>query len=332
MLLGSWGCLIDAIAVILRFFLTNSERLWPLYTLFIIAGWTIYAPAQLLVLYSRLHLVNQGRRLQRWVLTMIVIVSSLMIIPTWVLDWQAYNPYNKHLSALYSPREAIVDRCTQLGYTFAESILSGVYIWSLAKLLNLKSNVRQRRVMIDLIYVNVVAICLDILTVVLVFLNLTGISHPIQTFSYILKLKLEFLVLNQLMAVAARGMQKESFAERRYHHPSISNANDSSAANSNASKQGPKSLQDSPNAASVKELVIPQPTMSKAQAPPKRSGSHEDNQSKTWPAKMKFNKRASKGNHDDPEQSDDEEVGIHMWENKGHLVMDIPWFRKDGQV
>ena len=41
-----------------------------------------------------------------------------------------------------------------------------------------------------------------------------------QTFSYALKLKLEFVVLNQLMAVAARGKRKENFEERRYHHGS----------------------------------------------------------------------------------------------------------------
>ena len=212
MILGTWGCLVNAIAVVLKWFLPNSEHIWPLYTLFIIAGWTIYAPAQLMVLYSRLHLVNQNRKLQRWVLILIISVSIIMIFPSWVLDWQAFNPYNKHLSALYSPREAIIDRCTQLGYTFIETIVSGIYIFSLAKLLNLKSRVRQRRVMMDLIYVNIIAVSLDVLTVVLVFLNQLGISHPVQTFSYIVKLKLEFIVLNQLMAVAARGLRKEGFA------------------------------------------------------------------------------------------------------------------------
>lgn len=41
-----------------------------------------------------------------------------------------------------------------------------------------------------------------------------------QTFSYAVKMKIEFVVLNQLMAVAARGVQRENFAERRYHHGS----------------------------------------------------------------------------------------------------------------
>lgn len=78
---------------------------------------------------------------------------------------------------------------------------------------------RQRRVMLDLTYVNVLAIALDILNIILVYVNRVGISHPIQTFSYTLKLRLEFIVLNQLMAVAARGLHRETFEEKRYFHP-----------------------------------------------------------------------------------------------------------------
>lgn len=37
-------------------------------------------------------------------------------------------------------------------------------------------------------------------------------------------MKIEFAVLNQLMAVAARGLQKENFEERRYHHGSAADA------------------------------------------------------------------------------------------------------------
>ena len=78
--------------------------------------------------------------------------------------------------------------------------------------------------MLDLIYVNVIIVLFDILVVILLYLNQVGISHPVQTFSYALKLKLEFVVLNQLMAVAARGLRKESFEERRYHHSSAHDA------------------------------------------------------------------------------------------------------------
>ena len=331
MLLGTWGCLIDAIAVVLKWFLLNSEHIWPLYTLFVIAGWTIYAPAQLLVLYSRLHLVNQSRRLQRCVLILIISASITMIIPSWVLDWQAFNPYNSHISALYSPREAIIDRCTQLGYTFIETIVSGIYIFSLTKLLTLKSSVRQRRVMMDLIYINVIAISLDILTVVLVFLNQLGISHPVQTFSYIVKLKLEFIVLNQLMAVAARGLRKESFAERRYHQGPLANGKDSSGTTSGLPIEvpDPESL-DAQSCGSAAEIELPSPTLSRAHRGAnglRSTTSRGSADGGKLPTKAKVKKRSRNGNNDDIGEDTDEEIGVHMWEKHGKLVMKVPWFK-----
>ncbi len=56
--------------------------------------------------------------------------------------------------------------------------------------------------MLDLIYVDVMAVALDFLEMIFVSLNINGLSHPIQTVSYVLKFRLEFVVLNQLVAVA----------------------------------------------------------------------------------------------------------------------------------
>lgn len=223
MKLGTLACAVDALGVILKYLVPNSRHIWGLYTFLLLSGWSVYAPAQLLVLYSRLHLVNESFKLQRWVLIMITSTVFLIIIPTWVVVWPAYDPDPK-ISSLWSPRDAIVERYNQMGYTLVELILSGIYVWSLLGLLDLKSSVRQRRVMLDLIYVNIIIVFFDVLVVILLYLNQVGISHPIQTFSYALKLKLEFVVLNQLMAVAARGLQRESFEERRYHHSSVHDA------------------------------------------------------------------------------------------------------------
>ena len=113
-----------------------------------------------------------------------------------------------------------MERYSQLAYTLIETIISCLYIWSLLKLLRLKATVRQRRVMWDLIFVNALCIALDTITIVLVYVNQPQLDHPAQVFSYILKFRLEFVVLNQLMAVAARGIHCETVAEKRYHHNS----------------------------------------------------------------------------------------------------------------
>ncbi|MCJ1458187.1 hypothetical protein MMC28_008558 [Mycoblastus sanguinarius] len=218
MVLGTWGVLFDAVGVILKYFmLPQSLHLWPLYTLFIFGGWVIYAPAELLVLYSRLHLVCQSRKTQRWVLVLIISSAVTLIVPTGVFMWPAEDP---KYSSLWSPRKAYMDRVNQTGFSLVEFSITGIYIRSLVEQLRFKTSIRQRRVMLDLIYVNIIAICLDVLSIALIFCNRLGLSHPIQPFSYIVKLKLEFVVLNQLMAVAARGLQKDNFAERRYYHPS----------------------------------------------------------------------------------------------------------------
>lgn len=171
MLIGTWGCAGDAIGIVLKYFLPNSisgsSHVWPVSLLCLLGGWSFYAPAQLLVLHSRLHLVNRSRELQRWILIMIILVVLATIGPSWIVDWPAFD-IAPAKSSLWSPREAIVDRYTQLGYTSAECAISGVYVLSLIRLLDLKSSVRQRRVMLDLIYVNFIAVCLDIIAVCLV--------------------------------------------------------------------------------------------------------------------------------------------------------------------
>ena len=87
--------------------------------------------------------------------------------------------------------------------------------------------------MTDLVYVNVVVIAFDIISVGLVYTNQTGIAFPIQSCSYIFKLRLEFVVLNQLMDLAARGMRRDTFKRNRYYLPANqenrpSHGNDSS--------------------------------------------------------------------------------------------------------
>lgn len=99
----------------------------------------------------------------------------------------------------------------------------------MARLLKLKSNVRQRRVMADLLCVNVMAIAFDIILVTLIYSNHVGIRFPFQNFSYILKLRLEFAVLNQLMDLAARGMRRGNLGENRYYRtgtPKITSSHD----------------------------------------------------------------------------------------------------------
>ena len=220
LVIGTWACALSTIGNVLKNLTPQyGPKIWPFWTVLINGGWSLYATAECIVLYSRLHLVNRSHKVQRRILWFSIIGSFVLILPNWVFMFPAYDVNSTKVSSTWSPRQAIIDRTSQLGFTIIESTISAIYIWSLAKLLRAKSTVRQRVVMRDLIRVNVIVIAFDLVITILIFLNETNLSFSVQDFTYALKFKLEFVVLNQLMAVAAKGLRKDSFAERRYNYP-----------------------------------------------------------------------------------------------------------------
>ena len=368
MQIGSVACAVDAVGMIPKYLVANPNRVYALYTLLMTVGWATYTVGQLVVLYSRLHLICQSRTVQRSVFYTIVIVSPLLIVADWTVTWPAYNPDPK-ITDRWSAAQAIVERISQLGFSLLEASINVIYALSLIRLLRLKSNVRQRRVMVDLIYVNALASAFDILNIILVYVNRTDVSHPIQTFSYALKLRLEFVVLNQLMAVAARGLNRETFAEKRYHNlPSLSH-------NGSIPNQGFKPPEidvigsielhskDSPNTRdSSVQISTPSPTVSK----PSSGSKHEPHDTLQNPSNISTRKHSTRypllpslrtflarnpparqdsETHDIfpakaqqkekkkkqrlfSNEEEEEEIGLHMWENH-HPVLEIPWFRTD---
>ena len=222
LIFATWGTAIVVVGNILKNFKPEWTVIWPLNTALINGGWSIYAPAELLILYSRIHLVNQNDRLHRALLIMIIVGSTLIIIPNWVFIFPAYD-IDPAISSEWSPRMAIIDRVSQAGFTLFEIVLSGVYIHSLRDILRTKLNTRTRRVMRDLILVNVTVICMDLLVIILIFLNQANLAYPLQDLTYAFKYKIEFVVLNQLMALAAsgsrHGSRQSTWEEKRYRRP-----------------------------------------------------------------------------------------------------------------
>ena len=62
--MGLLGYLINAPGVMVL----DTQSCWPIYTLLLLLGWIIFAPFQLLVLYSRLYLVKNNHRVQKLIL------------------------------------------------------------------------------------------------------------------------------------------------------------------------------------------------------------------------------------------------------------------------
>ena len=222
LMFATWGTAVVVVGNILKNFKPEWGVIWPFDTLLINGGWSIYAPAELFVLYSRLHLVNQNAQLHHYLLIMIIVGSTLIIIPNWVFIFPAYD-VNLTISSEWSPRMAIIDRVSQAGFTLFEVIISSVYIHSLRDILRSKINTRTRRVMRDLILVNITVISMDLLVIILIFLNQSNLAYPLQDLTYAFKFKIEFAVLNQLMAVAASGSRygsgQTTWEEKRYRRP-----------------------------------------------------------------------------------------------------------------
>lgn len=364
MQIGSIGCILDATAMILRYLVPGAERVWILYTLMPTVGWAVYTVAQLTVLYSRLHLVCRSHEVQRRVFYMIVIVSPILIIADWVTIWPAWDPDPK-VTDKWSAPAAIMERIAQLGFSMVEVTINVIYVVCLMRLLKLKSNVRQRRVMWDLIYVNAVAVTFDVLNIILVYVNRTGISHPIQTFSYALKLRLEFVVLNQLMAVAARGNNRDRniFAEKRYHYSSSADASTTKSLR----RRENESLDFRPSNTTTEsdsiQIFPPLPSVlrsvdsSAAQTIPEENlhshlststseksdwySSHVESrlhsllpQNRYWRSgsgshemvPIKMKRRRNGLRKNSDDEEDDETIGIHEWEKNGKHHLIASWF------
>ena len=102
------------------------------------------------------------------------------------------------------------------------------------------------------------------------------------------------------MAVAARGIRKESFAERRYHYPSIQNENGSPAtARKSLCEDLSHDSSNKQSSDSAAEIRMPSLTLSKVQGTSNGFASqacqdHADGEKS--PVKAKFKKSRYKGN------------------------------------
>ena len=158
---------------------------------------------QSLVLYSRLHLVIMNRALLRGVLWLIISTAIFIQIPQWVATWGAtVNVYS--VTKYWSPIDSIMVRISQAVFLLQEGFLSCLYIWGAVKLLAPNVEIKVRKVMWELIAISAFLIVMDIVILTLAYTNLHIPKEPVQNFAYALKLKLEFVILNQLLAVLHR--------------------------------------------------------------------------------------------------------------------------------
>lgn len=196
LLISSYGCVLHALGFLLKFFqLTSNDYLS---VTIITIGWYCMVTGQAVVLYSRLHLVVREQRILRGILAMIIVDAICFHIPTTILTYGSNSPDAQR----YTPAFNVVERLQMTIFCVQEFIISGVYVWSTIRLLKPVYHGRTRKVMTQLIWINLIIIGMDVCLLAMEYSNIYEIEATLKAMVYSIKLKLEFAVLNQLMTLA----------------------------------------------------------------------------------------------------------------------------------
>ena len=204
LIISSWGVLFHSLGFLFKFF--NVITSDPLSNTIITIGWWSMVTGQSLVLYSRLHLVVKERRIERGVLLMIIWNAITLHIPTTTLTYGAKWNDNFRIGFSYMEKIQMSIFCIQ------EFIISGVYLWATVRLLRPVYRRRTRSVMMQLIWINVLIIAMDLLLLGFEYADQYEIEATLKPMVYSIKLKLEFAVLNQLMRLANSASNPTNFS------------------------------------------------------------------------------------------------------------------------
>jgi hypothetical protein len=94
-----------------------------------------------------------------------------------------------------------MERIQIIGFTLQDLILSTIYTWASAKLLSDKYSSRRRNLFIALLFAQTFGFFADMAMVALDFDDKFTLKASLHPFIYAIKLKIEFLVLNQLSSL-----------------------------------------------------------------------------------------------------------------------------------
>lgn len=198
LLITSYGCVLHALGFLLKFFQLTSNVY--LSVTIITIGWYCMVTGQSIVLYSRLYLVVREQKILRGILAMIIVDAFCFHVPATVLTYGSNS--DTHLNNKYTIPYDVVERLQMTAFCIQEFIISGVYVYSTIKLLRPVYHGRTRKVMMQLIWINLIIIAMDIALLAMEYSYRYDIEATLKAMVYSIKLKLEFAVLNQLMTLA----------------------------------------------------------------------------------------------------------------------------------
>ncbi|KAJ9193230.1 hypothetical protein DTO164E3_6852 [Paecilomyces variotii] len=183
-----------SLGFLLKFFNLTSAR-WLSVT-FLTVGWYFMVTGQSIVLYSRLHLVLRNPRVLQRVLFMIIADAIVLHVPTTVVTFGSNFDYD---TTAYVRGYNVMEKIQMTGFCLQEFIISGLYIIETVKLLKLNPDKRNRKIMYQLLGINLLIIAMDLGLLLAEYLNFYVIETTLKGAVYSVKLKLEFAVLGKLV-------------------------------------------------------------------------------------------------------------------------------------
>jgi hypothetical protein len=208
LIITSWSLSIRAAGFLMKY--DAPWVPWILSTFLGEVGWVGMVTGFSIVLWARLNIVVEDRRIRNGVLAMILtngfIWHTALIILQFGLAGASASGANRDAwLRILNPFER-----TQITvFTVQEFIIFGFYIQATYRILHdrmFQQSDRTRKVMLTLFVVQTVEIMLDIIIITLDLAGYFTLKAIIHSWVYGIKLELEFVVLNQLKETAKSGV------------------------------------------------------------------------------------------------------------------------------
>ncbi|KAF2420326.1 hypothetical protein EJ08DRAFT_26916 [Tothia fuscella] len=196
------GIILQTTGYILSKLISTSPQLTNLIITEI--GWIGNVTGFSLVLYSRLHLVVRDPRILKAVLAMITTNAVVFHTSTAVLEFAlVISP----LPSTFLPAALIFEPLQQTVFATQESVIAILYIYHTARFLRSGyTSHKTRRGIIALISMQLFVIALDGILTGFFYAGWLVVKCMLHPFFYALKLRLEFVVLNQLKGLCDGGV------------------------------------------------------------------------------------------------------------------------------
>ncbi|KAB8073309.1 hypothetical protein BDV29DRAFT_157701 [Aspergillus leporis] len=177
---------------------------------FIIVSWPCMVTGHSLILWSRLHLIIQSKRVLRATLAIIIVDAIIFHISVTVLLYGSLSN-NILLADRFAKGYNVMERVQLIVFCVQELLLSGIYLWETAKMLRLHPSQLHYKILTQLLVINIFIIILDVAVVGIQFAGYYSLQVSFKPLAYSIKFKLEYAILGRLIAIAKSPSNSEPF-------------------------------------------------------------------------------------------------------------------------